>query len=145
VGPDWENFMSLLPGATNTLSSGVGSISINGNLPYSNVLQNGVSQTLPSSQNATVANFENVAEIQVSMSSFSAEYGIGGMVFSQITKSGTNRFHGGAYDYLQNNELNANSYGFESQPTVPYIRQNHFGGEVGGPVLKKKMFFLLQF
>jgi len=62
VGPDWENFMFLLPGATNTLSSGVGSLSINGNLPYSNVLQNGVTQTLPSSQNATVANFENVAE-----------------------------------------------------------------------------------
>jgi hypothetical protein len=92
VGPDWENFMFLLPGATNTLSSGVGSISINGNLPYSNVLQNGVTQTLPSSQNATVANFENVAEIQVSMSSFSAQYGIGGMIFNQITKGGTNHF-----------------------------------------------------
>ena len=143
VGPDWENFMFLLPGATNTLSSGVGSISINGNLPYSNVLQNGVSQTLPSSQNATVANFENVAEIQVSMSSFSAQYGIGGMIFNQITKSGTNQFHGTAYDYIQNNALNANAYGFVSQPTVPYIRQNHFGGDVGGPVLRKKMFFLL--
>jgi Carboxypeptidase regulatory-like domain len=77
VGPDWENFMALLPGATNTLSSGVGSISINGNLPYSNVLQNGVSQTLGASQNATVANYENVAEIQISTSSFSAQYGIG--------------------------------------------------------------------
>jgi Carboxypeptidase regulatory-like domain/TonB dependent receptor len=145
VGPDWENFMFLLPGATNTLSSGVGSISINGNLPYSNVLQNGVSQTLPSSQNATVANFENVAEIQVSMSSFSAQYGIGGMIFNQITKSGTNQFHGTAYDYIQNNALNANAYGFVSQPTVPYIRQNHFGGDVGGPVLRKKMFFFFNF
>jgi hypothetical protein len=147
VGPDWENFMFLLPGATgpSTLGSGVGSISINGNLPYSNVLQNGVSQTLPSSQNATVANFENVAEIQVSMSSFSAQYGIGGMIFNQITKSGTDKFHGSAYDYIQNNELNANSYGFLSQPTVPYIRQNHFGGAVGGPVLKKKMFFYFDF
>jgi hypothetical protein len=147
VGTDWENFMFLLPGATgpSTLGSGVGSISINGNLPYSNVLQNGVSQTLPSSQNATVANFENVAEIQVSMSSFSAQYGIGGMVFNQITKSGTDKFHGAAYDYIQNDALNANSYGFLSQPTVPYIRQNHFGGEVGGPVLKKKMFFFFDF
>jgi hypothetical protein len=145
VGPDWENFMFLLPGATNTLSSGVGSLSINGNLPYSDVLQNGVSQTLPSSQNATVANFENVAEIQVSMSSFSAQYGIGGMIFNQITKSGTNQFHGSAYDYIQNNELNANAYGFLSQPTVPYIRQNHFGGAIGGPVLKKRMFFYFDF
>jgi len=145
VGTDWENFMFLLPGATNTLSSGVGSLSINGNLPYSNVLQNGVSQTLPSSQNATVANFENVAEIQVSMSSFSAQYGIGGVVFNQITKSGTDRFHGSAYDYIQNDALNANAYGFLSQPTVPYIRQNHFGGAVGGPILKKKMFFYFDY
>lgn len=145
VGTDWENFMFLLPGATNTLSSGVGSLSINGNLPYSNVLQNGVTQTLPSSQNATVANFENVSEIQISMSSFSAQYGIGGMIFNQITKSGTDKFHGSAYDYIQNTALNANSYGFLSKPTVPFIRQNHFGGAVGGPVLKKKMFFYFDY
>src|ERR1035437_8624381 len=145
VGTDWQNFMFPLPGATNTLSSGVGSLSINGNLPYSNVLQNGVTQTLPSSQNATVANFENVAEIQISMSSFSAQYGIGGMIFNQITKSGTDKFHGSAYDYIQNDALNANSYGFLSQPTVPFIRQNHFGGAVGGPVLKKKMFFYFDY
>ncbi len=145
VDPDWENFMFLLPGATNTLSSGVGSLSINGNLPYSDVLQNGVSQTLPSSQNATVANFENVAEIQVAMSSFSAQYGIGGMIFNQITKGGTNQFHGSAYDYFQTDAFDANSFGFVSQPTVPYIRQNHFGGAIGGPVLKKKMFFYFDY
>jgi hypothetical protein len=145
VGPDWENFMNLLPGATNTLSSGVGSISINGNLPYSNILQNGVTQTLPSSQNATVASFENVAELQVAMSSFSAQYGIGGMIFNQITKSGTNRFHGSAFDYLQNDAWNANSFGFLSNPTVAYIRQNHFGGNIGGPILKKKMFFYFDY
>jgi len=147
VSTDWENFMFLLPGATgpSTLGNGVSTMSINGNLPYSNVLQNGVTQTLPSSQNETVANFENVAEIQVSMSSFSAQYGIGGVVFNQITKSGTDRFHGSGYDYIQNNALNANSYGFLSSPTVPYIRQNHFGGDVGGPVLKKKMFFFFNY
>jgi len=146
VGTDWENFMFLLPGATNTLGSGVGSISINGNLPYSNELQNGVSQTLPSSQNATPANFENVAELQVSMSSFSAQYGIGGMIFNQITKSGTDKYHGSAYDYIQNDALNANSFGFLSQPTVPVIRQNHFGGAFGGPIPKiKKMFFYFDY
>src|ERR1035437_3891167 len=145
VNTDWQNLIFLLPGATNTLGTGVGSLSINGNLPYSNVLQNGVSQSLPSSNNITAANFENVAEVQVSMSSFSAQYGIGGMIFNQITKSGTDRFHGSLYDYIQNNALNANSYGFLSQPSVPYIRQNHFGGAVGGPVLKKKMFFYFDY
>ena len=145
VGTDWQNFMFLLPGATNTSGSGVSGISVNGNLPYPNVLQNGVSQTLPASQNATPANFENVAELQVSMSSFSAQYGIGGVIFNQITKSGTSKFHGSAYDYIQNDALNANSFGFLSQPTVPHIRQNHFGGAVGGPVLKKKMFFYFDY
>jgi hypothetical protein len=145
VSPDWENFMNLLPGATNTLGSGVASLSINGNLPYVNVLQNGVTQTLPSSQNETVASFENVAELQVSMSSFSAQYGIGGMIFNQITKGGTKKFHGSAFDYIQNDAWNANSFGFLSQPTVPYIRQNHFGGNIGGPILKKKMFFYFDY
>jgi hypothetical protein len=147
VGPDWQNFMLMLPGATNNFGSGsgVGAISINGNLPYSNILQNGVTQTLPSSQNATVASFENVAELQVAVSSFSAQYGIGGMIFNQITKSGTNRFHGTAFDYLQNDAWNANSFGFLSNPTVPYIRQNHFGGAIGGPILKKKMFFYFDY
>src|SRR6202041_1317117 len=133
VGPDWENFMNLLPGATNTLSSGVGSISINGNLPYSNILQNGVTQTLPSSQNATVASFENVAELQVAMSSFSAQYGIGGVIFKQITQSGTNRLHGSAFDYLQNDAWNANSFGFPTNPPVATFGKTTSAGTSAGP------------
>jgi len=142
VGADWANFMFLLPGGA---GGGASTTATNGNLPYTNILQNGSTTTLPSSQNATPALSENVAELNFSMSSFSAQYGIGGLVINQISKSGSNQFHGTAYDYIQNNAWNAAQFGFLSKPTVPFIRYNNFGGAVGGPILKKKMFFYFNY
>jgi hypothetical protein len=149
-GPDWQNFMILLPGATGTPpsnSSQAGSanpgqeVSTNGNLPFTNVLADGASTTLPSSQNANPAVFEDVDELQVSLSSFSAQYGVGGLIINQITKGGTGKFHGSGYEYFQNNALNAANYGFGSKITVPFLRFDNFGGTISGPILKKKMFF----
>ena len=118
TGNDWANFNILLPGAagspTAPSSEGSGSynagdaISINGNLPnYANYLQDGGVVQLPVSNNVDNTLFEAVSEVQVTTSSFSAEYGIGGAVFNQITKSGTNSYHGSAYEYWQNTALNA--------------------------------------
>jgi hypothetical protein len=151
VTQDWENFMILLPGATGTPGSSAGAnnpgqeVAVNGNLPYSNVLADGASTTLSHSQNANPAIFETVSELQVNTSSFSAQYGIGGVIFNQISKGGTSQFHGSAYDYLQNDALNATQFGFVSQPAVPFLRYNNFGGSVGGPILKKKMFFYFDY
>jgi hypothetical protein len=146
-GPDWENFMILLPGANGTPGSSAGAanpgqeVSTNGNLPFTNVLADGASTTLPSSQNANPAVFEDVQELQVSLSSFSAQYGVGGLVINQITKGGTSKFHGAAYEYFQNDALDAANYGFGNKETVPFLRYDNFGGTVSGPVLKDKMFF----
>jgi hypothetical protein len=150
-GPDWQNFMILLPGAVGTSMGAQGSsnpgmaVSTNGNLPFSDILQDGASTTLPSSQNANPAAFEDVDEIQVSLSSFSAQYGVGGMVINQVTKGGGSRFHGSAYDYSQRDAWNAANYGFGSVEKVPYLRYDDFGGTVSGPVdvlhLGKKAFF----
>ena len=115
VGQDWQNFIGLLPGAEGTAKqpNGIDSsnpqqvASINGNLPYSNVLADGASTTLSHSQNANPAIFETVSELQVSTSAFSAQYGIGGIIFNQISKGGTNGFHGAGYEYFQNDALNA--------------------------------------
>src|ERR1700728_4328862 len=105
-GPDWENFMILLPGAEGTSPSGMAAqgssnpgqeVSTNGNLPYTNVLQDGATTTLPSSENSNPATFEDVDELQVNTSSFSAQYGVGGLIINQITKGGTARWHGSAY------------------------------------------------
>jgi hypothetical protein len=157
VGTDWETFAILLPGAQGntqgtSLSNGwQGSnnpqqfVSANGSLPYSAILADGAVTTLPSSGNADVDIFETVAELQVITSNFSAQYGIGGIVFNQISKGGTNRFHGSAYEYFQNNALDAANYGFGTPIAVTPIRYNNFGGSIGGPILSKKMFFFFDF
>jgi hypothetical protein len=108
VGTDWENFTILLPGTSGTPSSATGGpanpgqfVSANGNLPYNAMLADGSVTTLPSSSNSDVSTFETVAEVEVSTSSFSAQYGIGGYIFNQISKGGTDHFHGAAYEYFR--------------------------------------------
>ena len=140
TGPDWQNFVILLPGSAGTPQqqnggSNPGQVAaINGNLPYNNVLADGASTTLSHSQNSDVNTFETIAELQVNTSAFSAQYGIGGVVFNQITKGGTNQFHGTVYEYFQNTALNAAQYGFGNKVTVPFLQFNDFGGSIGGPV-----------
>ena len=155
VTQDWENFTILLPGATGAVTSNQGSsnpgqlVAVNGNLPYSNILADGASTTLSHSQNANPAVFEDVGELQVNTSSFSAQYGVGGIIFNQVTKSGTNRFHGTAYDYFQNDALTAYPFGFghtkKELGPIPFLRYNNFGGAIGGPILKNKMFFYFNY
>ncbi len=135
VGQSWTNFTKALPGV---VGSGT-SLAVNGNMRYEdNWLSDGGNITNPHSSNVTVGVFENVAEVQINTSSFDAQYGIGGAVFNQISKGGTNRFHGSAYEYLQNDFFNARSF---FTPVVPILRRNNFGGAVGGPIKKDKIFF----
>jgi hypothetical protein len=162
VGQDWEHFMILLPGAAGAATSTQGSgtsaadpgqvTSMNGNLPFSNILADGASTTLSMSQNANPAVFETVGELQVQTSSFSAQYGIGGMLINQITKGGTSHWHGAGYDYLQNRSLNAFPYEFGTTGAQkPALHYNNFGGNIGGPVkiplfgLDKKAFFFFNY
>ena len=150
VGADWENFVILLPGASgapeNQTSFNAGqTASINGNLPYANVLADGATTTLPMSQNSDVTIFETTAEVKVSTTAFSAQYGIGDIIYNQITKGGTNQFHGAGYEYFQNNALNAAPYNFGTGTPVPVLRYNNFGFAVGGPILRHKMFFYFDF
>ncbi len=149
VTQDWENFTILLPGATGATGSSQGTanpgqvVAVNGNLPYSNIIADGSSTTLSHSQNANPATFENVAELQVNTSSFSAQYGIGGIIFNQVSKGGTNKFHGTGYDFIQNDMLTAHPY-FTSG-AIPFLRYNNFGGSISGPILKNKMFFYFNY
>jgi hypothetical protein len=150
TGQDWENFAILIPGAAGNNSFGnatnPGQVSaVNGNLPYNSVLADGASTTLPSSANSDVSILETVSELQVNTSSFSAQYGIGGVIFNQISKGGTNSFHGALYEYFQNDALNAANYGFGSKVTVPFLRYNNYGGSIGGPILKNRMFFYFNY
>lgn len=145
-GADWENFVTLLPGSSFSYRSGQ-STSINGNLPYSSVLSDGATTTLPMSTNSDVTVFETTAEVKVDANSFSAQYGIGGIIFNQITKGGTDHFHGSAYEYLQNTALNAADYAFGNGGKPAFQRYDNYGFSIGGPVkiprtnLGNKVFF----
>jgi hypothetical protein len=150
TGADWENFVILLPGASgapeqnSTFNAGQVS-SINGNLPFESMLADGATTTLPMSQNSDVTIFETTQEVKVSVTGFSAQYGVGDIIYNQITKGGTNSFHGAGYEYFQNNALDAAPYAFGSVATVPVLRYNNFGFAVGGPVLKNKLFFYFDY
>jgi hypothetical protein len=143
VGQNWGNFMKILPGAVLSPQNGGIGMAVNGSMPfYASFLADGGSTALPHSANVDISNFETVSEIQVQTSTFSAQYGIGGAVFNQISKSGTNQFHGSGYEYLQNNYFNARN---TFSPSVGRLRYHNYGGSVGGPVLKNKMFFYFNY
>src|ERR1700720_1119105 len=152
TGNDWANFNIFLPGASSApsqpTSEGSGAynagdaVAINGNLPnYANFLADGATVVLPVSGNVDNSVFESISEVQVTTSSFSAQYGIGGAVFNQISKSGSNTFHGSAYEYWQNDVLNARPYFSTPGEAKPSLRYNEWGGSVGGPIIKNKLFF----
>ena len=80
-----------------------------------------------------------VQEVSVQTGNYSAEYGVyGGVHANYVLKSGTNSFHGDAWEYLENNALDARNF---FSPTVAPIKQNQFGGVIGGPIRKDKTFF----
>jgi outer membrane receptor protein involved in Fe transport len=81
---------------------------------------------------------EAVAEFQVLTNTYSAQFGGSGAVINAVTKSGTNNFHGSAYDFLRNSAMDARNF-FDT--TKPPFRQNQFGGSLGGPIKKDKLFF----
>jgi len=99
--------------------------------------------TATGSQRATPSQ-EAVSEFRVVNNSFAAEYGraLGGIV-NIVTKSGTNDFHGSIYEYLENDAFNAKS--ILAQPGFDTLRQNQFGGTLGGPVRKDKSFFFINY
>ena len=148
--PDWENFIQIMPGAVGTPENQNGeapgqgnnvgtTASINGNMPYQSYLQDGATTTLPMSQNADVTIFETTSEVKVSSTGFSAQFGVGDVIYNQITKSGSDQFHGAGYEYNQNDAYDAASYGFGSGK-IPRRRFNNWGFAVGGPVLPKSVF-----
>ena len=86
------------------------------------------------------------SEIKISNSTYSAEYGrSSGSIVNVSTRSGTNAFHGEAFDYLRNNYFDARNYfNRKPNPQNSFIR-NNFGGAFSGPILKDRIFFFLSY
>jgi Carboxypeptidase regulatory-like domain len=86
-----------------------------------------------------IPNIDSIDEFRVLTDNFDPEYGnYDGGLINVVTKSGTNQFHGTAFEFLRNTALDAKNY-FATTRSV--YRQNQFGGTVGGPIRKDKVFF----
>ena len=79
-----------------------------------------------------------IQEFSVQTSGLAAQYGFHpGSVVNIVTRAGTNAFHGTAFEFLRNNDFNATNY-FSTRDT---LKRNQFGGVIGGPIIKSKLFF----
>ncbi len=84
-------------------------------------------------------NPDAVQEFNLQSSNFTAEYGnAGGGIVNIVVKSGTNEFHGTAFHFIRNGAMNARQF---FAPTQDTLKRNQFGGSVGGPIVKNKLFF----
>jgi Carboxypeptidase regulatory-like domain/TonB-dependent Receptor Plug Domain len=89
-----------------------------------------------------------IAEFKVQTSTYDASYGRNpGANVNVVTKSGTNNFHGSAFEFLRNSVLNADDFFYIKTPTSPHqvLDQNQFGGTIGGPIKKDKLFFFFSY
>ena len=87
---------------------------------------------------------EAIAEFQTLTNTYSAQYGGNGSVVNAVTKSGTNDFHGSAFDFLRNSEFDARGFSIAPLLRRPF-RKNQYGGSVGGPIKKNKLFFFTNY
>jgi outer membrane receptor protein involved in Fe transport len=113
-------------------------VSINGARANQNeyLLDGAPNTAAAQNQPVVFANPDAVQEFKVETNNYSAQYGrAGGGIFNIVTRSGTNDFHGTAYDYLRNDALNANSFfGNRAGQKKPPFHFNQFGATIGGPI-----------
>ncbi len=84
-------------------------------------------------------NPDSIQEFSLTSSNFTAEYGnAGGAIVNIVTRSGTNTIHGTAFEFLRNGNLNARQF---FAPAHDTLKRNQFGGSIGGPIVKNKLFY----
>ncbi len=147
------------PGALNSGSGTFGDIRFNGRAVEQNIVRyDGIEGTAiidasPGNLNGEVpspfrlqSSLENVQEFRVESSGYTAEFGTGtGGQISLITKSGGNKFHGAAFDYLRNDKFDAANFFDNVVGQKSPLRLNQFGASLGGPVVNDKAFFFFSY
>src|SRR5580658_3916343 len=164
-GRSFSSLIDLAPGVVLTPANQYegGQFSVNGQHPDANYfLVDGVSANLGTSATnlhqggagqlpatsafggtSNLVSLDALEEFRIQTSTFAPEYGrTPGAQISVLTKSGTNTFHGTAFEYFRNDKLDANDW-FANRNALrrPELRQNDFGGVLGGPIVKNKLFF----
>src|ERR1700732_439291 len=131
-------------------SHGSISFSVNGATPRSNnftldgaILQNGFGRNPVAGTSGNALGLDGIKEFKMVTGTYQSEYGLAmGSEIVEVSKGGTNQFHGDAFEYLRNSALDANDF-FAKRAGVPIapFQKNQFGGAFGGPIKKNKTFF----
>jgi hypothetical protein len=155
---DFSQLITLQPGTTQYRHSGEGAgaagsrgarISVSGARPTANSFTldgadvNNPYGLIPSGADGSMLGVEAIREFKVLSSNYSAQYGrASGANLMAVSRSGTNEFHGSLFEYLRNDKLDANAwFNNANEDPKPALRRNQFGGSLGGPVLRDKLFF----
>ncbi len=121
---------------------------INGGRPRTNeYLYDGISVLQPEpGQVAYFPVIDAIQEFKVETNSPPAEFGrFNGGVVNLTTRSGTNAFHGSAFEFFRNEALNARNFFQSTNPVKPHYRRNQFGGTFGGPLVQDRTFFFVDY
>jgi carboxypeptidase family protein/TonB-dependent receptor-like protein len=156
---DSLQLVTLVPGVGNASSSGAGTSSLPAAVinqrsgPLLNVngsrsngseisLDGAILVTGLYNRPANLPNPDSIGEFSLLTNSYSSEYGhASGGAFVAVSKAGTNSFHGTAWEFLRNDDLNARNWFAPAPARNPILKQNQFGVAGGGPILKNKAFF----
>jgi hypothetical protein len=159
-GRNFTQLMTLAPGVTQIPLGAPGA----GSTFYGNGQKYSIAGSRPSGQaylldNQDLTNFWNngpgagglgtalgveaIEEFQTLTNTYSAQFGGNGAVINASSRSGTNAFHGSAFEFLRNDKLEARNVFDGSKP--PTFRRNQFGGSVGGPIKRDKAFFFVNY
>jgi hypothetical protein len=153
LNPGTVNYTNQRSGGTGTSNSSVGSMfSVSGRRPQDNLfLLNGIEYTgaslinnTPGGTSGQLLGIDGVREFNVVTDTYSAAYGKrDGAQISIVTTGGTNQLHGTAYEFLRNSYFDARNY-FDG-PRIPEFQRNDFGGSLGGPIKKNKLFLFANY
>ncbi len=149
-GRNWATLMTLAPGAVNVGDGAQRSIHFNGhslddsNFTFDGIDTSGVQEQTQKADTRLNVSLDSIQEFRVSSAVYTAESGAaGGAQINVVSKTGTNAFHGSAFEYLRNNVLDSRS---PFDPTdIPPFRLNQFGASFGGPIVKDKAFFFANY
>ena len=161
LGRTYSSLALLTPGVRQSQSGNQGDISfrregaynVNGlRSVYNNFLLDGIDNNFYGTTNQGFSNQavqpspDFVAEFRMSVNTYSAEYGrTTGAVMNVSTRSGTNEFHGRLWNYLQNTALNAAGFFRPVDGRKPQVNRNQFGFVIGGPIIRDRTFFMLDY
>ncbi|MGO9086664.1 MAG: carboxypeptidase regulatory-like domain-containing protein [Terriglobales bacterium] len=152
-GRDFTTLIKLVPGVSDQTGQDDGTVGPNGSVSYAvnggrtefNNWEIDGGEILDSGSNANINVYPNIdalAEVRVLTSTYGAQYGRNGAgTIEAVTKSGTNKFHGEAFEFIRNAAFNAHNYFDLPGQAKTYYNKNDFGYILGGPIKKDKLFF----